>query len=34
MSIPKYQALLLPLLKRLEEGKERSIREAIEALAT
>lgn len=33
MSIPKFQELMLPLLKLLEEGKERSIREAIETLA-
>lgn len=33
MSIPKYQELMLPLLKLLEEEKERSNREAIEALA-
>lgn len=33
MSIPKFQELMLPLLKLLEEGKERSTREAIETLA-
>lgn len=33
MSIPDYQTLMLPLLKFLGHGEERSVREAIEALA-
>lgn len=33
MSIPKFQELMLPLLKFFEDGKEHSIHEAIETLA-
>lgn len=33
MSIPSYEDIMLPLLKFLEQGEERSLREAVEALA-
>jgi len=33
MAIPDYQSIMLPLLKYLADGKERHIRETIEALA-
>lgn len=33
MSIPKFKELMLPLLKVLGDGKERSLRDCIEALA-
>lgn len=34
MSIPKYNDLMLPLLRLLADGKEHSLRECIEALAS
>jgi restriction system protein len=34
MTIPDYQACMLPLLRFLEDGKEHSLREAEESLAT
>lgn len=33
MSIPDYQTLMLPLLKFIEDGREKSLRETIEGLA-
>ncbi|MEJ5301144.1 MAG: restriction endonuclease [Thermodesulforhabdaceae bacterium] len=33
MTIPDYQTIMLPLLKLLKDGRERSIRECIDALA-
>ena len=32
MTIPNYQTLMLPLLKFLQNNKERNVREAIEHL--
>jgi restriction system protein len=34
MSIPEYQAIMLPLLELLKDGQERTVRQCVELLAT